>query len=82
MRPVILIWLSMVLVCNALGQIPRGSTGQFQYYGEVVTENAAHSMERAKSFFNQPFLVHWDTVARVEQPSNFFGPVFTSAAGY
>src|SRR5687768_17812922 len=41
-----------------------------QYYGELVTENTAHSMERAKSFFNQPFLIHWDTVARIEQPAN------------
>jgi hypothetical protein len=70
MRPVLFIWLSIVLISNAVGQIPRTTSGQFQYYGEVVTENTAHSMERAKSFFNQPFLVHWDTVAHVEKSSN------------
>jgi hypothetical protein len=54
----------MVLVSKAIGQIPRATSGEFQYYGEIVAENTSHSMERAKSFFNQPFLVHWDTVAR------------------
>jgi hypothetical protein len=59
-----------VLVSSAIGQIPRTTSGQFQYYGEIVAENTTHSIERAKSFFNQPFLVHWDTVAKVEQPAN------------
>jgi hypothetical protein len=58
-----------VLFSNAVGQIPRTTSGQFQYYGEVVTENTTHSREKAKSFFNQPFLVHWDTVAHLEQPA-------------
>ncbi|OQP62336.1 hypothetical protein A3860_28650 [Niastella vici] len=71
MRPVLIIWLSIASITDvAVGQIPRTTSGQFQYYGEVVSENSAHSMERAKSFFNQPFLVHWDTVAHVEQPAN------------
>lgn len=70
MRPVFLIWLSIVLVSKAVGQIPRANSGQFQYYGEIVAENTAYLMERAKSFFNQPFLVHWDTVAHVDQPAN------------
>jgi hypothetical protein len=70
MRPVLFIWLSIVLLSNAVGQIPRTTSGHFQYYGEIVTENTAHSMEKAKSFFNQPFLVHWDTIAQVEKSSN------------
>jgi hypothetical protein len=70
MRPVLIICLSIVLISNAIGQLPRSTAGQFQYYGEVVTENTAHSMERAKKFFNQPFLVHWDTVAHREQSAN------------
>jgi len=70
MRPVLIIWLSITLAANGVGQIPRTTSGEFQYYGEVVSENAANSMERAKSFFNQPFLVHWDTVARFEKSAN------------
>jgi hypothetical protein len=68
----------MVLVSNAKGQIPRATSGEFQYYGEVVAENTTHSKERAKTFFNQPFLVHWDTVARREQPAN----LLVSGKGY
>jgi hypothetical protein len=78
MRPLIIIWLSMVLVSKAIGQIPRATSGEFQYYGEIAAENTTHSMERAKSFFNQPFLVHWDTVARREQPAN----LLVSGKGY
>ena len=70
MRPVFLIWLFIVLVAKAGGQIPRTTSGQFQYYGEIVNDNTPYIMERARSFFNQPFLVHWDTVAHVEQPAN------------
>ena len=78
MRPLIFIWISMVLVSKAIGQIPRANSGEFQYYGEVMAENTTHSMERAQSFFNQPFLVHWDTVARREQPAN----LLVSGKGY
>jgi hypothetical protein len=78
MRAFLLIGLFIVLVSNTIGQIPRATTGQFQYYGEIVAENTSHSIERAKSFFNQPFLVHWDTVARVEQPAN----LLVSGKGY
>lgn len=78
MRPLLIIWLSMVVVSKAIGQIPRTTSGEFRYYGEVVAENTPHSMERAKSFFNQPFLVHWDTVAHREQPAN----LLVSGKGY
>src|ERR1051325_3043687 len=70
MRPVLFIWFLIALITDVAGQIPRTTSGQFQYYGEVITENSSNSMERAKSFFNQPFLVHWDTVARVEKTAN------------
>jgi hypothetical protein len=59
-----------VLVSNAAAQIPRTTAGQFQYHGEILAENTNHTIERAKSFFNQPFLVHWDTVASIQQPAN------------
>ncbi|WP_205510787.1 hypothetical protein [Longitalea arenae] len=78
MRPVLIIWLSIALVFDAAAQLPRSTDGQYQYYGEVITENPAHAMERAKSFFNQPFLIHWDTVARREQATN----LLVSGKGY
>lgn len=71
MRPVVIISLFILLVCKVAAQIPRTTAGQFQYYGEILAENTPHSFARAKSFFNQPFLVHWDTVASVERPANF-----------
>src|SRR3954470_24098147 len=70
MRPVVTICLLIVLVSNAAAQIPRTTAGQFQYHGEILAENTNHTIERAKSFFNQPFLVHWDTVASIQQPAN------------
>jgi len=70
MRPVVTICFFIVLVSNAVAQIPRSTAGQFQYYGEMLAENTPHTIERAKSFFNQPFLVHWDTVASKQQPAN------------
>lgn len=73
-----IIWLSIGLVSVAFGQIPRATSGDFQYYGEIVAENTPHIMAKAKSFFNQPFLVHWDTVARREQPAN----LLVSGKGY
>ena len=70
MRPLVTICLFIVLVSNAVAQIPRTPAGQFQYYGEILAENTTQTTARAKSFFNQPFLVHWDTVASVERPAN------------
>ena len=70
MRPVVTICLFLVLVSKAVAQIPRTTAGQFQYHGEILAENTNHTIERAKSFFNQPFLVHWDTVASIQQPAN------------
>lgn len=78
MRPVLIIWLLLALVFDAAAQLPRSTEGQFQYFGEIITDNTAHAMERAKSFFNQPFLIHWDTVARSEQPAN----LLVSGKGY
>jgi len=70
MRPVFIICLLIMLVSDTEAQIPRTTAGQFQYYGEILAENTNHTIERAKSFFNQPFLVHWDTVASRQQPAN------------
>lgn len=70
MRPVVTICLFILLVSDAVAQIPRTTAGQFQYHGEILAENTTHTIARAKSFFNQPFLVHWDTVTSVERPAN------------
>ncbi|AEV96777.1 hypothetical protein Niako_0379 [Niastella koreensis GR20-10] len=70
MRPVVTICLFFVLGYNAVAQIPRTTAGQFRYYGEMLAETTPQTMGRAKSFFNQPFLVHWDTVAHIEKPAN------------
>ncbi|OQP52070.1 hypothetical protein A4H97_26005 [Niastella yeongjuensis] len=78
MRRIVTICLSIILVSDAVAQIPRSSTGQFQYYGEILAENTDYTIARAKSFFNQPFLVHWDTVASVKQLAN----VVISGKGY
>jgi hypothetical protein len=45
-------------------QIPRTKSGQFEYSGEVSGVNAHLIKEKAARFFNQPFLVHWDSIAR------------------
>lgn len=60
----------MVLVCSAEAQIPRTTSGQFEYSGEIAADNAALTVERARTFFNQPFLVHWDSIARTGQTEN------------
>jgi hypothetical protein len=70
LRPVIVIWSFMVLVWSAEAQIPRTTSGQYEYSGEIAADNTALTIERAHSFFNQPFLVHWDSVARSGEPEN------------
>jgi hypothetical protein len=70
MRHLIVIGLLLVLLPGVKGQIPRTNSGQFEYTGEIITENTPRVIERARSFFNQPFLVHWDSIAREERPEN------------
>lgn len=48
-------------------QIPRNASGLFEYSHKVTVDDAAAARsleEKAARFFNQPFLVHWDTVFR------------------
>lgn len=77
MRPVIAICF-LVLVCRAEGQIPRDISGQFEYTGEIMTDNSPRLIERARAFFNQPFMVHWDSVRRIDQPHD----MLVSGTGY
>lgn len=47
-------------------QIPRNQSGMFEYSSKITVDDvAARSLnEKAAKFFNQPFLVHWDSVYR------------------
>jgi hypothetical protein len=67
MRPVSIICSLLVLVHIVNAQIPRTTAGVFEYSGEFAADNMPQVMERATSFFNQPFLVHWDSVAQERQ---------------
>ena len=64
MRSVFVIGVFMMLVTGTEGQIPRTTSGHFEYTGEMIADNMPIAMEKARAFFNQPFLVHWDTVAQ------------------
>lgn len=70
MRPVSILITLLILGIVANAQIPRATTGMFEYSGDLTADNMTHVMERARSFFSQPFLVHWDTVATEQQPQN------------
>jgi len=67
MRPVNFICFTLVLISVANAQIPRTTAGLFEYSGEFAADNTQRVMERARSFFNQPFLVHWDSIIQVQQ---------------
>jgi hypothetical protein len=58
-------WILILIVIRAEGQMPRNASGLYEYsYDVTVTpESKPFLKERARSFFNQPFLVHWDSVA-------------------
>jgi len=76
MRPVLIIWF-IALVVRVEAQIPRTVSGQFEYSGEVAADTV-RIMERAASFFNQPFMVHWDSIVRLDQP----GDMVVKGTGY
>jgi len=60
-------FLLAILVYRVEAQLPRSHTGTFEYTGEVTGGDLSLMKEKARSFFNQPFLVHWDSIARIEQ---------------
>jgi hypothetical protein len=63
-------YLFCLLLLNAIGasaQIPRNQSGLFEYSHKVTVDDAATAklLElKAAQFFNQPFLVHWDSIYR------------------
>src|SRR5215467_14200494 len=57
-------WLMILLTVQASAQIPRNNVGTFEYSHEITTGTVPGDLlkGRAKSFFNQPFLVHWTAI--------------------
>jgi hypothetical protein len=54
-------------------QIPRNQSGLYEYSRKVTVDDAAAAKlleEKATRFFNQPFLVHWDSVYREQGKEN------------
>jgi hypothetical protein len=47
---------------KAPAQIPRNGSGVFEYAHEVTIASGQALTEKARKFFNQPFLIHWDSV--------------------
>src|SRR5690349_16079110 len=58
-------WILILIVVRVEGQMPRNAAGLFEYSYEVTVtpQSAPFIKERARSFFNQPFMIHWDSVA-------------------
>jgi hypothetical protein len=68
-----LLFLLAFSVTGATAQIPRTNSGRFEYSGVVSGGNNPVMQEKARSFFNQPFLVHWDSIAYADQGARVFG---------
>lgn len=58
------LWLLVLMTAQASAQIPRNNEGAFEYSHEITTNTVPGDLlkDRAKSFFNQPFLVHWTSI--------------------
>ena len=59
--------LLLLTTIGANAQIPRNQSGIFEYSHKVTVDNAAAAQlleKKAMQFFNQPFLVHWDSIYR------------------
>jgi hypothetical protein len=62
-----LLCLLLLVGTWAGAQIPRNQSGLFEYSRKVTVDDAAAAkllQEKATQFFNQPFLVHWDSIYR------------------
>lgn len=53
-------------------QIPRNESGMYEFSSKITVEDVAEKSlnEKATRFFNQPFLVHWDSVYRQSGTKN------------
>jgi hypothetical protein len=62
-----LLCLLLLTAIGASAQMPRNQSGLFEYSHKVTVDDAALAKlleDKAARFFNQPFLVHWDTIYR------------------
>jgi hypothetical protein len=61
-------YIILLFICTrATAQLPRNDIDQYEYTGEIhLNMPDSLLMQRAKSFFRQPFIVHWDSVAFVD----------------
>jgi len=50
---------------DTAAQIPRNNEGLFEYTQKITTgiPSVSQLKQKARKFFNQPFLVHWDSIA-------------------
>lgn len=66
--------LFLLLIADQLhAQIPRNESGLFEYSSKVPVDDVAlqsSMQDKARKFFNQPFLVHWDSVYPAKGTSN------------
>jgi hypothetical protein len=69
----LLILLLALWAGGAAAQIPRTQSGQYEYSGEVSGIKASLLKERASRFFNQPFLVHWDSAVKTLDGNRYRG---------
>ena len=64
----ILLFILLLAGLEAGAQIPRNNSGQFEYAQKITTGLPSTQVlkNKARRFFNQPFLIHWDSVAVAE----------------
>jgi hypothetical protein len=62
-----LLFVLLLWSAAAAAQLPRNEEGLFELSQTIHVNRAAPDQlsKRARSFFDQPFLVHWDTVYQV-----------------
>jgi hypothetical protein len=57
----------LIMTTGVAAQLPRNELDQYEYSAEISL-NASDSVltQRVRTFFRQPFIVHWDSVAFVD----------------
>lgn len=67
-----LVCLLLLIGNSARSQMPRNGSGLFEYTSRITVEAMTVETleEKAARFFNQPFLVHWDSIYRQDKSGN------------